>query len=270
MHTIANDFDGAITDLDRESATYEESYLELFSRRFSLPLHELTEVTHISQKTILASPGKYGWMDSGLIVVEASADPYLFTQTAARMALEAMSLTHPTIPATDWNQVFYELWVESYAKTGTFFRPWAKEYLTLLAQKSNFTIVTNSKTEPVIKKLNLLLGNQHGIRVEGNAQKLKLDLSWTGVPAQITPPVFPRPIQLRRKFYFDILERIGPVDRGCGDIYELDLSLLDYFSIRTVLMLTGRTPTWDRAHYTAQPNRLATDSLETAADFLLS
>jgi phosphoglycolate phosphatase-like HAD superfamily hydrolase len=272
MKNIVTDFDGVVTDVVKESTSFEAAYLDGIARKFSLPLPELVNMVVATKKTIENHPGKYGWEMDGVIVVDAHADPYMYTQTATFMALtEMISKGYARISAEyERDKPFYNIFAEAYTKAGLFFRPFAKEYLLTLHRKANLTIVTNSRTDSVNTKLVKLLGPDHGFRVVGNAQKMKLDRSWNKVPDSIIPAGFPRPVYLRRKQYGGILELLSPVHAVCGDVWELDLSLPEYLGIKTVFLLTEMTPKWEKRHYINHFNGYATPSLETALKHLLS
>jgi phosphoglycolate phosphatase-like HAD superfamily hydrolase len=272
MKNIVTDFDGVVTDVMEESSTFEAAYLEGMCQKFSLPPPELVDMVAATKKIIESHPGKYGWEMDGVIVVDAHADPYIYTQTATFLALtEMISKGYAHISAEyERDKPFYNIFAEAYAKAGIFFRPFAREYLLTLHQTANLTIVTNSRTDSVNTKLIKLLGSDHGLRLVGNAQKMKLERSWNKVPDSIIPAGFPRPIYLRHKLYGDILNQLSPVHAVCGDVWELDLSLPEYLGIKTVFILKEMTPKWERRHYLNHFNGYATPSLEIALKHLLS
>ena len=268
---IVSDFDGTVTDVEKEASTFEEAYLSNFAKLFNIPLLELHTGVEITKQSIKLSPGLYGWEDQGKIIVSATADPYLFVQTAATEALKSLSKSSTTTPpASDWDKLLYEAFVTSQNSSGTFFRPFAAEYLSELNQISHLTVVTNSRTDSVLAKITKLLGTDHGISVIGKAQKMKLVQDWLTIPEFIIPTGFPRPIYLRRKFYADVLSNLGQVSAVCGDIWELDLSFPEFQGIQTVLLLTENTPAWERDHYLNHPNGISTSSLEVALHYLIS
>ncbi|HEX9008196.1 MAG TPA: hypothetical protein VF837_02970 [Patescibacteria group bacterium] len=269
MNRIVTDFDGTVTDVQREAESFYCTYVCELANKIHLNENDLDELMENAKLQILKNPGLYGWIVDGVIVAPGTADPYLFTQSAARIVLE--SLKGKNIPPQEeWEALFNELFALAYPRAGVYFRPWALEYIRTLDNRAELVVVTNSSTTSVTKKLAILLGDDQNIRVLGNAKKFKLDPTWEEVPEKYTPKGFPRPVYLRRKMYADIFTLLGDVDGVCGDIWELDLCLPERFGIPTALILSDTTAPWEKAHYINHPNGLASDSLQELAFYLLT
>ncbi len=268
---IVSDFDGTGTDVILESETFNPAYTELFSHEFHLPFHELERRIETAKDTINSDPGSYGWKDGEIIIAPATADPYIYLQTAATLALESMAENSASVlPRSEWDSALVKVFREAYAKSGVFFRPFAKEYFQTLNAKSDFAVVTNSSTNAVEAKLAMLLGADNGIKVLGGAKKFKLVPEWYGALPTIRLAGLKRPVYLRRRYYADILASLGDVTDVCGDIYELDLALPEFMGINTTLITTEMTAPWEKAHYLDNPSGIATPSLEVALEYLLS
>ena len=146
-----------------------------------------------------------------------------------------------------------ELFAECYPLTDTVFNGGeknAREFLTLLHEESNLTIVTNSRTTNVLKKLAILFDTEnHGLRIVGNARKYVVDNrgNW-GVDQTMSLPGLPRPVYLRRSLYNTVIKEVKP-NKVFGDIFELDLALPEAKGVHTILITSSNTPKWDGEHY---------------------
>src|SRR3989338_5962805 len=114
-------------------------------------------------------------------------------------------------------------------------------------------VVTNSETDAVQGKINLLGTDVSRITVLGGAKKYVLDDEWTALPESLEEPGFGRPLYLRRRNYADILSRVMK-EKGvapeqvlvAGDIYELDLLLPQHLGMHIALLPRERTPFYEQ------------------------
>ncbi len=266
---VVIDFDGTLTDLDRET----ENYFAPFYRGFAdLTGTKLSEVEQLFQKAyaeIDANPGVFGWEINGIFVAPI-ADPYLRNNAATTLVLGRLGkqIAFPDL---------VKLHQACQINLPTIFKPGAREFVEVLQQKTNLIVVTNSQPDLVVQKLSLLLEN-NGIRVIGNAKKYNLDQTWSAVAPTVQHAGFPRPVYLRRKAYGDVLNSIVESDQGqnkiqcvIGDIYELDLALPEQGGTHTVLVATPNwTPKWEKEHYQNHLNGMSSDSLYTIAQHVIA
>ena len=270
MLNIVTDFDGTVTDVQKEAETYYLTYLERLAVVCSIKSDELEGMMAMARSTILQNPTEYGWTVDGKIIAPATSDPYLFTQSCAMLVLKKEAGRYGVPPKEEWSELISSLFAYSYPKAGIYFREGALEYVKVLSQFSKLTVVTNSSTDSVERKLKMLLGVDQTIKVVGNAKKYKLDPTWKEVPESTTIKGLKRPVYLRRKNYANVLTSLGDVDAVCGDIWELDLALPERFGIYTGLILSDNTPIWEKEHYKNFENGVASNTLGEISDLFLT
>lgn len=262
MLEIISDFDGTVTSLEKAGEQYISTFSFLVMKQYGLPTSEWEQAVEKAKLEIVTNPAIYGWENNGFIVAPATSDPFVFITAACQIALEKFG---KKLLSEDGSRI-HSL---SYQKAETCFQKGAKQYLLDLQKHSTLAIVTNSKTQDVEAKLQMLLG-ENNIKVIGNAYKYRIDHSWEDVPVSNQPANFPRPVLLRRKFYNDILAQFQKPSVVIGDIYELDLALPEYKGIQTALFLSTFTPSWEREYYTKHRNGFSSNSLEEIASIVLS
>jgi hypothetical protein len=271
--TIISDFDGLVTDLEAEAVHYFEYFAQDLACQLGLPEHFVSGLLAKEKDIVAVNPGMYGWTEKGIITAPATSDPYVHIGVAAQLMLQKLKAAEfKLLPTEDtWDDILHHVFSRCYPKTGTSFRPGARDFLQTLRAKDAVVIISNSRAEAVQTKLTKLMGENHLIAVIGGAKKYELDQSWDKVPELVHLEGFPRPISMRRKYYYNALTTVGLRNiRGvCGDIWELDLSLPEFLGIGTALALSNRTPEWERQHYVNHPNGFASSSLEELAKYLV-
>jgi FMN phosphatase YigB (HAD superfamily) len=282
IESVISDFDGVVTDGWREAQTYTEKFIQRLSAVLRMTPNDLSPLLDIAKNEIGFHPGMYGWefqppgAEKPIIVAPATADPYVYMFAQASWAMSRLreergALHIPSV--TETPTLLQQLYRECYPFAGTYFREGAREYLQKLRDYARLTILTNSETVQVQQKLSLLLGADYGITVVGNAKKYQVDSGWTVMTETMTIPGLPRPVYLRRKKYNDALDAIrrqtGSVDTVVGDIWELDLALPESQRIRTVLVTSRNTPTWEQANYDNHTNGFRSSSLSEVVQRLL-
>lgn len=263
-----SDFDGTVTDVQREAETYWQAYFELLSQKLNIPEVRVREEVEQAKTEILAHPALHGWEVGGYIVAPATADPYLLSTAAGKIAIKRLieGTPLPALQDLPLEPLFQEVFAACYKKAGVAFRPNAAEYLKLLNATTDFSLVTNSDTAAVQQKLTHLLGDRaQSYRVIGNAKKYKVDPNWLLTPLSVTPPGFPRQVFLRRPNYYQVLQDLPNVQTVIGDVYELDLALPEHLGMQTILITSSNTPSWEGEHYLGETNGFATPSLAHAA-----
>lgn len=268
------DFDGTFTNAEKEAETANASYDEMMANEVGIGLNELREMLEIARQEIIKKPGIFGWIHNGLIVAPATSDPYILHQTSVSLVVDKLrkDTRNLSLPSKDEFSNFQNrLFSLSYPDSGTHFKPGAKDFIQELQALGEPIVITNSQTQAVMKKLNLLLGEDHDLQVVGNAKKYVVDLSYTEVGESVRPTTkFPRPVFLRRPNYHKTLEELGDIRYMIGDIYELDLVLPENMGTTTVLVTNPMTPDWEQDYYKDHPNGFATDTLENIIPELLN
>ncbi|MCB9758224.1 MAG: HAD family hydrolase [Alphaproteobacteria bacterium] len=259
------DFDGTVTDAEAEGAPFREGYLTDLAVLTGLSVEEVRALAERFEAEVAADPDRYGWMYEGHIVAPAMVDPYLRIMPVARRVFDhAGAFLREEDRTRLLDGVLYKY---NYTKTGIAFRPGAREALEALEGQDVF-IVTNSHTEAVKDKVRRLGQRPDGSnslawlvdRVHGRAKKYVIDDGFEAVPAQMSLPGLGRPVLLRRRLYFEVLDALRR-ELGAdwsevqvvGDIFELDLCLPLYAGARVALAVNRFTPAYERAFLEAHP-----------------
>jgi hypothetical protein len=211
---------------------------------------------------VASRQGEFGWVFGGRIVAPASVDPYLRIMPVARMILDHFG-AFTVLDERDrlLDAILYKY---NYGKTRTAFRDGAGAVLRSLAGTPTY-VVTNSHTIPVQDKIRALGGPNGALdwlveRVHGRAKKYILDEGFEAVPAEIRLPGLDRPVLLRRRMYFEVLDRLRRQEGArwedvtvIGDIFELDLCLPLALGARVGLVVGAFTPPYERAFLEGHP-----------------
>ncbi len=276
---IVLDFDGTMTDAEAEAGPFREGYLDDIATLAGLPRAEVEALAARFDAEVAAHPEREGWRFYGHIVAPATVDPYLRIMPVARRILDAAGVLQDEVVRTRLlDGVLYK---HNYPRTRTVFRPGAADLLQALLPRSAW-VVTNSHTEAVAHKIALLDATVDGTlaawqgRVRGRARKYELDADWQGAPASMALPGLPRPVLLRRRAYFEVLDGLR---RGAGldwsevcvvgDIFELDLALPWALGARVGLLANAHTPPWERAFFQDAPRAVILNDLPAAGRWLL-
>lgn len=274
------DFDGTMTDAEQEGLPFRGGYLEDVATLVGRPREEILAMAEAFEAQVAADPQAHGWVFGGDIVAPASVDPYLRIMPVARKIFDACGAFRDE---GERNRLLDGiLYKYNYLKTHTAFRPGARQALEALAGTATW-VVTNSHTEAVAGKIEQLGRNPDGTnsltwlvqRVQGLARKYLLDDGFDAVPRDLAVPGLSRPVKLRRKNYFDVLDRLR-VDAGasweevavCGDIFELDLSLPLSLGARVGLVANAFTPAYERAFVESHPRGRIVNDLSEIVDFV--
>lgn len=276
------DFDGTFTDTTKNQEQFRDTYYTLLTNRLNIHPNEFQELMSISEAEILKQPGLYGWEHKGFIIAP-SLSLSLLLKNSARLVIQHLrndefpSAQLPQLDGVD--EILFEIHslTDDQVDLGEF-RQHAKECLTELYQAGGFIILTNSKTHEARRKLATLLDDTtidpDDVKVVGSAMKHELDQNWMveTIPETTQFEGLQRPVYLRRKFYYEKLKEIGisSIDNVVGDIGELDLILPEAIGLRTILMLTGWTPPWEKEHWQNHPNGFASPSLLEITNEVLS
>lgn len=274
------DFDGTMTDAEAEGGPFRTGYLEDLAILSGLEVKEVQGLAARFEADILTHQGMYGWMYGGHIVAPASVDPYLRIMPVARRILDHVG----AIPAEQDRSRLLDgiLYKYNYQKTVVAFRPGAASFLKALGQTSGLEayVVTNSHTEPVARKLEILGAEPDGTnalswlvaRVHGRARKYVVEEAFDQVPRGLNLPGLERPVLLRRPHYAQVLSQLTE-HHGIrledvtvvGDIFELDLALPLALGARVVLLANAHTPAYEKAFVSSHPRGYLAESLGQVA-----
>ena len=144
-------------------------------------------------------------------------------------------------------------------------------------------VITNSHTKPVQNKIRSLAADGGDAaeldwlveRVFGSAKKYVVDPDWDGVDESMAMPGLQRPVLLRRRLYFEALDRLR-VGAGIGwedvvvvgDIFELDLCLPLAMGGRVGLFANPFTPPYEVDYLAAHPRGAIIRSMDDIAAFV--
>ena len=266
MAVLVLDFDGTMTDAEQEGAAFVAGYLDdlctLVGRPAADP--EVLAIADTTAQAITTHPADYPFFWMGRAVAPATVDPYLrMVPIAAAIFDHFGAFTNANDRGRLLGAILYKY---NYAKTQPHFRAGAGELLSALASQQHAVwIVTNSDTEAVAKKVELLAQQFPAVaslstRVRGFARKFDIDDNWAGVPAELTLPGLSRPVLLRRHTYYDILATLLEVESAAfsdlvvvGDIFELDLAMPLTAGARVGLVHSTHTPGYERDFVTNHP-----------------
>jgi FMN phosphatase YigB (HAD superfamily) len=259
------DFDGTVTDAEAEGAPFRAGYLEDLATLTGLDFGLVEALAVRFAAEVDAAADREGWVFLGRVVAPATVDPYLRMMPVARRILDyAGAFLNEADRTRLLDGILYKY---NYQKTHIAFRPAARDVLLAL-QPEPLWVVTNSHTEAVQAKIRALGVRPDGgndllplsERVIGRARKYMLDDSWVDVPESMSLPGLARPVLLRRRAYYEVLDRLRLAAGAewaditvVGDIFELDLALPLAAGARVGLLANAHTPAWERAYLRDHP-----------------
>ncbi len=276
IETVIFDFDGTVTEVEKEGKPYHEGYLEDLAILTGMAIERVRELAAQFEKQVAVNPNKYGWIYNGNIVAPATVDPYLRMAPVARMILAESGMQLPSeFVDRLCSGILYKY---NYKKTLTCFRPNARTTFNLVGERRHTYIVTNSAPDDVQKKVRELAADKGrppaGLdwlvgRVYGSAKKyVVIDGSVPNVGHSIELLGLNRPVLLQRPHYYKVLEEIRAKHDTTwskmavvGDIFELDLALPYALGCAIVLMANEHTLQYERDFVTESPCGLVVTSL---------
>jgi hypothetical protein len=276
--TLVLDFDGTITDAEKEGGPFRGGYLEDVAHLCGLPIDEALRLADGFEDEVRANPKIHGWIFDGQIVAPATVDPYLRMMPVARKLMDhAGVFSSPVERDRLLDGILYKY---NYPKTKTAFRDGAYECLHGLTGTHTY-VVTNSHTTPVQGKVGQLQAENGPNtldwlikRVHGRAKKYVLDHSFTEVPESISLPELDRPVLLRRKHYYSVLAELLRTANSdwenltvVGDIFELDLALPLALGARVGLVVNPFTPDYEKTFVESHPRGQLIHGLDEVAAF---
>lgn len=256
------DFDGTLTDVDRNFPLYSKEYARMFSDERGLDYNNLNDLVDEAKNRIRRDPSR-GWVHNGIIVAPATADPMVLHLTAYQDVCDQLA-----IPVDERDKLLDRCFKTAYAKCPTTFRDGIEDFLSGVQKRYDVRVVTNSSTAHVKNALEEI--GFKDIEVFGDARKYVVDQDWSEVPKSKNLEGSPRAVLLRRRHYANVLDLIGttPEDIAMGDIYELDLALPEHRGMRIIQMGKDYTPGYEVKHMTSHPRGKLVRSLEEAGEAL--
>lgn len=270
---VVLDFDGTITDVEAEGASYTEGFLRDLVALIGVPKGSTTAAVTLEVRRhaytaladIFANPTSHAMEIDGQSVAPAVVDPYLRMTPISKYVLAQMKLQlDPGLRDRLCSGVLFKY---NYDRTVArpLFRDGAAELIRTLGRRDDLEVwvVTNSGTQAVREKI-LKLDREHGggcawlaERVRGNARKFVNDPSWAEGPEDLTLPGLPRPVLRRRRNYAGILSALCSGDYKrltlIGDIFELDLAMAQALGSKVVLFQGLYTPDYELTFLRSQP-----------------
>lgn len=257
---LAMDFDGNVTDVEKEAGPYTEGWLKDLATLLGVPIDVVQERARITYEEIAKDPAKYGWRFAGENMAPSTVDPYLRVNAIGRKLLCEDSTLVSNEVFDRLSQVFY---AHHYQKTLDAPKPELAAFLTnCFVNEVPVRFVTNSGTDPVRKKIDRVLFDRPltkdwwNARVIGNARKYDPNCNdenalWPFAIDRIRFDSFPRDTVLKRPHYLKILNDLQgdgwarKHDLVVGDIFELDLALPLWLGCHIGLMVNEHTPAWE-------------------------
>ncbi len=265
------DFDGTVTDVEREALPYLDGYKADVAQHLGLPRKDLDRIWQPVEAEVLNAPTKFGWPDkSGKIVAPATADPLILARVIAdqilcrlqqpqTLSIEPSRGLTDSLPQDDAarSQLLGRFFGNNYGKLETHFRPGAADFLASLLELGRLTVITNSKTKGVQAKLATLRQSHPAlpeIEVRGGAEKYTIvpDFVVDGIAAELDcSPHLVRPVFTQRGKYFDVLRESGIFEADtrvvAGDVWELDLMLPILLDMKGAFITRPMTPEHEKA-----------------------
>lgn len=264
----AIDFDGTVTDTDKEAIPYLEGYKNDIAAHLSFSRGELDAIWMPVEAEVLAAPEHFGWLDAGgRIIAPTTADPMILARTVATQIFRRL-LTSPgglgvapsqsltrALPQNDTelhDLLQHKFFEGNYAKMETHFRPGAADFLASLSDMGRLAVITNSRETGVRAKLAKLREANPAlpdIDVIGGAEKYTLTPEFVvdGVAAVLhCSPHLVRPVFTQRGKYYEALRKSGIFDAEsrvvAGDVWELDLMLPLLLDMKVAFITRPMTP----------------------------
>jgi len=269
------DFDGTFTDVEAEGGPFLEAYRAQVRELLGV---DVSTEWDAAEAKVREAPELFGWTFDGHVVAPGNADPYLRATVIMNMVFDARGL-YPE--ADERTAVLQKLYFDNYENAATVFRPEARAVVdTLIASGKPVAIVTNSATDAVAKKIDVLAPEgRDALMIEGNAEKYlvaearPMDARFDALAKEIEVEGLPRPVYLRRGRYYEVLRRLwDKYDTGpertlvVGDIYELDLAMPAALGCAVHLVAGADTAEYERTAMRELPRAACSDGLGAALE----
>ncbi len=247
---VVSDFDGTLTDVDKEAAPYTPGFQNSLARKLDLNLDHLVRMWNLGEEEIRKSPSKFGWFVNEIIMASAYADPYQMGNAATTIILDKLG---KVTDLTERQDLLGELFKENYELTITCLRDGLDPFMSIVKSLASLCIVTNSSPDKVQSKILTLPSNHSDVPLYGFAKKYVPTPLWERVPEKTRIQGLERDIYVRRGIYGDLLLRLMDEKKltpeevlVIGDIYELDLVLPQFMGMKIGLLPRVSTPDFEK------------------------
>ena len=274
VEIVVLDFDGTLTDVDKEAVPAIEGWKNDVGRDLGFTSEQIQQRWVAAESKIKANPIDYGWLRGDKIIAPACADPFVMATVITQVLFDEEGKYSDQ---SEREKVLGGFFSDNYRKATTVFKDGADEFLSELRKLFGVYIATNSDTSKVSGKIEQALSDHSAVPIYGDAKKYNLHPDWAEVPESVEREGFGRPLFLRRRQYYDVLQKIMG-DKGVssdqvavvGDIYELDLLLPEYTGMRTVLTPRDSTADCELVAVSSAPKGYVTKDLVQVVQHLES
>lgn len=255
---IIFDFDGTCTiQTERGKNAFLDAFQECFARLLDIQPGMVKKRFEEERSGIRGKPGRYGWETDGKIVAPPTADIFIEARVCAQQILKSLGKNPDR-----WNVRLDHIYQTAYPACETVLRSELCElFKNLRAAEIPFHVVSDTNPSRIRNRLLDLGEDETWISplIYGHAQKFLLADEPGHLPAYTRLDGLKRPVYLRRKKYFDILNTVRTnygVEWGdilvVGDIAELDLIMPVTLGASALLVTGIHTPaheiTWANKH----------------------
>jgi FMN phosphatase YigB (HAD superfamily) len=273
IELVVLDFDGTLTNVDIEAIPFVEGFKNDLSNVLKINRLELDSSWNKVQSLMESNPSAYGWIINGMMIAPAYADPLVMSTAIAQILFKDFGFNDEQ----NISKTLDTLFQNNYGKSDISFKEDADSFLTDLKKNIPCCIITNSKTDNVIKKISKLPSTHSDIPVFGDAKKYIVNPDWqTTFSSEVSKFGFNRPLFTRRQKYYEKLKNIletnaVPAEKVVvvGDIYELDLLLPEMIGMHTILAPREKTPLFEIKAVQDSPKGYVTKSLTDALKYIL-
>jgi phosphoglycolate phosphatase-like HAD superfamily hydrolase len=263
------DFDGTLTDVEKEGAPFVEGYMQDLAILLRKSLPEVHAMAEAAYHEIATESATNGWSFAGELMCPSTVDPYVRMKAVARKLLGGAP---PVFSDERIEGLLEVLFRHLYKTTTDSFKPGFRDLFdTVSSRNLPVYIVTNSQTKPVQDKIERGLGSIRYAnaqwwkkRVIGNARKFdpceSSESPWPSTFShRLQFPGFPRGTVIKRPSYLrtlvDLVKKPLPGGIGfelewekvvvVGDNFELDLALPLFLGCHLGFMVNEHSPTWE-------------------------
>jgi FMN phosphatase YigB (HAD superfamily) len=233
---ILSDFDGVWTDQAFEAENVKLYLIAEAARTAQIGADQAREHFADFERTVKASPARYGWAPDGRITAYVDEDPFCEANAIAMLLDElqgdATAKRYRDAVLASGFETLTKFADHCFMTATAAFRlqhppalvPGAKEMLEgLLALGAEVVVVSNSSSEKIVgwfRQIGVDARTERGgaLRVRGAAQKMTLGASDASIELS------GRKIRVDRPLYRRVIEEENP-DYVIGDVFSLDLAL---------------------------------------------
>lgn len=261
------DFDGTLTEGEKESAEVTRRLKEATRERAWLDQQEFTKLFEAQMQKMRESPEEHGWKYREHFTAASGVDLLGEVRCACELMLEVTGAVPSPVERSNF---FTEAFRQLTRYKEPIFKPEAWDTLLAIAEtRIPHHIVSSSPPESVVERLRVL-DNERGMLnalidgVCGEARKYVIDPEFTKLEQHaLTLPGLKRPMHLRRPHYYRVLDDLRQRYNTTwsemvvvGDIFEMDLVLPFSLGATVAIMDSHRVPQYERDFANAHHPRI--------------